>query len=252
MRKITRSALPKQISRYLDRKQSEVNSGKDARRTWKYSRKTKAMKEVANKLSRMSGRRQRCMFCEDSRGTDIDHYWPLSTYKEHSFVWTNLFWICAGCNKAKGPRFDMDQAGQPLLIDPTADDPWDHLFYDSRTGNITPRYNPISKQPSPKGVYTTDANVLHLNVEAITEGRQRVQRNLQRAVRQFLQQIGFSHNPDALANELVEAIRDNNDFGLGVWFFVQRGSEERPFSELKAADSNTWLRVVEDVESRDI
>ena len=251
MRKITRSDLPKQTSRYLERKQSEVNSGKDARRTWKYSRKTKAMKDVAFRLSSMSGRRQRCMFCEDSRGTDIDHFWPLSTYKEHSFVWKNLLWICAACNKVKGPRLDLDQAGHPLLIDPTADDPWDHLYYDSRTGRITARYNHISEQPSPKGVYTTDAKVLPLNVEAITESRQRVQRNLRRAVRNFLEQAGSLHDRGLLAEELVAAIRDNNDYGLGVWFFIQRGSDEPPFSELKASDSNAWLRVVVEVESKD-
>lgn len=243
MRRLVRGPLPKRIRSYLTRKQSQVNAGREARRTWETARRTKSMRAVAEELGRMTGVRQRCMFCEDSRGNDIDHYWPLSRYPARSFVWENMLWLCAGCNRHKGDRFELDGAGNPLLIDRTTEDPWDHLFYDSHTGNITGRYDRAAGRFDPRGAYTTDIQVLPLNIEAVTEGRQRTHRNLKRAVNHFLATARQGGDRSAAGEALVESVRDNDAFGLGKWFFERDGSAEEPFRALKDGFPQLWQAI---------
>lgn len=187
MRRIHRCALPRQASRYLDKKQHEVNAGTAV--SWKQARATKAISTVFETLGQMSGPRRRCMFCEDSRGTTIEHFWPKAHYKSRMFVWANFLLLCQGCQSKKGDRLDLDSEGQPLLIDPTAEDPWDHLFFDSATGMIVPRYDQATDAPDAKGDHTTNPGILPLNIEAVTEGRLRTARNLRRAVNSYLKNI---------------------------------------------------------------
>ena len=136
------------------------------------------MHDVSGILGEMAGSRQRCMYCEDSRGTQIDHFWPIARYKERTFIWDNMLLVCSACNQKKGDRFDLDASGKPLLIDPTAEEPWDFLYFDSGTGMITARYHPLSGAADPKGKHTTNPWVLPLNIEVITESRKRIHRNL--------------------------------------------------------------------------
>jgi uncharacterized protein (TIGR02646 family) len=203
------------------------------------------MASVAQILASMSGRRQRCMFCGDSRSTDIEHFWPKSRYRHRVFRWENMLWICTGCNRQKGDRFPLDAQRRPLLIDPTAEDPWDFLYFDARTGNITARYDPSSARPYPKGERTTDPAMLPLNIEAVTEGRLRTYRNLMRAIQSFLTHMPTSINPDAAADQLHEAVRDNDDYGLAHWYFRHDGKREEPFHTLHATYPNVWDRIAQ-------
>jgi len=244
MRRVARTSLPHRTSTYLARKQAEVDAGRHAVRTWDNARKTKAMETVAQALALMSGRRQRCMFCGDSRSTDIEHFWPKAVYSERAFRWKNLLWICTGCNRLKGDRFLCDSQSQPLLIDPSMEDPWDFLFFDSQTGNITAKYDPLSSRPDPKGAYTVDPATLPLNVEAVTEGRQRTRRNLVRAISAFLSRATTETGPQ-LEVELVEAIRDNDDYGLVHWYFQRDGSGEEPFRTFRNTHASVWGRVLQ-------
>jgi uncharacterized protein (TIGR02646 family) len=121
--------------------QADLNSkqvGADRRRReglldvaaeWKHARQTPSLKAVLATLQRMMGERQRCMYCLDSHGTDIDHFWPKQTFPNSMFVWPNLLLSCAECGRFKGDSFPLSN-GQPLLIDPTAEDPWLHLDFD--------------------------------------------------------------------------------------------------------------------------
>lgn len=84
----------------------------------------------------------RCMYCEHSEGTAIDHFWPCASYPERAFVWENLLWACAHCNSnEKREQFPLDAQGRPLLIDPTdaADDPATHLDLHPSTGRFIGR-----------------------------------------------------------------------------------------------------------------
>ena len=78
LRRIIRQPLPNAVEAYLSRKRDEVALADDVERTWKLARKTKTLRKVFDCLVRMAGMRQRCMYCEDSRGTTIEHFWPKS------------------------------------------------------------------------------------------------------------------------------------------------------------------------------
>ena len=243
MRRTIRRTLPKNVAGYLARKQSEVNSGKDPRKAWDKARKTKTLQIVAEILVKMCAGRRRCMFCDDSRGTEIDHYWPIVPYRQKTFLWDNMLWVCGGCNRAKGNRFDLDPQGAPLLIDPTAEDPWDFLFFEPDTGIITARIVGESGSPHPKGQYTADCGVLPLNIEAVTEGRRRTYRSLCRAVRRFLTRALEDTDRSTIPEDVIEEIRDHDDYGLANWYFLKDGQDMPPFSELRQKHRSVWLAI---------
>ena len=243
MRRIVRNALTPRVTHFLCSKQRELNSGGDPTVVWNRARRTKAMRAVENVLQAMSRGRQRCMFCEDSRGTDIDHFWPKVPFPERTFVWDNLLWVCAGCNRKKGTRFLLDDDGKPLLIDPTADDPWDHLYFDADTGMIVACVHPDTGMNDPKGEHTTDPRVLPLNIEAITDSRRRTYRCLCRAVRRYLDVAARSASSDQAEAELLDEIRDHDDFGLASWYFLRDGGKYPPFSDLQLRHPTVWLKA---------
>ncbi|MBW8878051.1 MAG: hypothetical protein JF614_24065 [Acidobacteria bacterium] len=248
MRRLTRPTLEEALRDYLDRMQALVDTGADVKATWRAQRQSASMKRVAQILAGMTGPRQRCMYCEDSRGTDIEHFKPQAIFKDHVFLWLNMLWICSGCNRSKGSRFPCDASGQPLLIDPTAEDPWDFLFFDPMTGEITARWDRETRLESSKGsallaIFST------LRHQAVTEGRRRVFRNLRRAVRSFLAHEGRdSSGQDVSAEslqELFESIEDSNDYGLVNWFFLREGQDEEPFRRLRDEFPRVWSAVIE-------
>lgn len=242
MRRLTRPSLETRAVRYLARQQARIAGGFDVDAAWGSARRTKAMKGVATKLRSMTGARERCMYCWDSRGVDIEHYWPKSKYPNRAFDWHNFLSTCTGCNREKSGEFRLDTVGKPLLVSPVDTDPWDHLFFDSRTGLLTPRYLPRSDgmdvREDPRGQYTL-AVIKTLKCEACVEGRQRTYRNLVRAVRSY---IGARGGTDALT-DFVAAVRDNDDYGLAVWFFTKDGQDEEPFAVLKKQHRAAWDAV---------
>lgn len=243
MRKINRPLLIHKIASYLLKKQQEVESGRDVRKVWEYARKTKTMKDLCAILRKMAGSQERCMYCEDSRGTDVEHFWPIASYKQKAFLWDNLLWICTDCNRQKTDNFALDDLNNPLLINPTSEDPWDYLFFDSETAMVTARYQSSTKLPHPKGTYTISA-LPTLNYEVVINGRQRTKRNLKRAVNYFLEHKSVSAKDLNLDQELVEVISDNDSYGMVYWYFVRDGQGEIPFSELQRRYENIWLLVV--------
>jgi hypothetical protein len=70
------------------------------------------------------------MYCEDSLGTDIEHFWPKMAYPERAFAWDNYLLACSHCNSnLKRTQFPLDDSGAPRLIDPTRDEPAKHLMF---------------------------------------------------------------------------------------------------------------------------
>jgi uncharacterized protein (TIGR02646 family) len=103
------------------------------------------------------------MYCEDSAGHPVEHFWPKSKYPERAFCWENLLVICGKCNSYKQAQFPLDQ-GAPLLIDPTSEDPAAHIAIVPRQGRL------LAKDGSRKGQTTID--VLRLNRWELEQGRQ--------------------------------------------------------------------------------
>jgi len=245
VRRIRRTVLPMRAAGYLRRRQTRVDSGQKARTAWDDARRTKTMRGVLNVLLAMCGRRHRCMFCEDSRGTQIDHFWPLSPHPEKTFLWENMLLLCDGCNRMKGDRFDLDADGHPLLIDPTVEDPWDFLYFDPHTGMIVGRVDPFTGAVSPKGEHTTDLAVLPLNIDPVTDGRRQIARSLRRAVQRFLDRAD-AHSVHA-AEELLAELQDHDDYGLVEWYFRRDGGDDPPFSILRASHPEVWGRIAKEL-----
>ncbi len=250
MRRVTRTNLSASSQRYLDRKAAEIDDNTNIAATWKSARQTKSMKDVFRTLVQMSGKRERCMYCDDSRGTSIEHFWPKYSYRHKCFCWTNMLLLCQGCQSHKGNRFDTDRSGNPLLINPTEEDPWDFLFFEERTGILTGRYDLKLKSPDLKGAHTTDSRILPLNIEAVTEGRLRTKRSLQRAVHTFMLNIERGASLPQAEQELLETIGDNDDYGLSVWYFLRDGQSDPPFKQLKDKWPGTWEKIQASVPTR--
>ncbi|MFV8755246.1 HNH endonuclease [Nannocystaceae bacterium ST9] len=80
------------------------------------------------------------MYCEDNMGTDIDHFWPKSKFPERAFSWDNHLLACSHCNSnEKRECFPLGIDGRPLLLDPTAEDPREHLIFIPSNGEFEAR-----------------------------------------------------------------------------------------------------------------
>jgi hypothetical protein len=68
------------------------------------------------------------MYCGDNEGTTVDHFEPVDHNPLRTFDWLNHLLACSRCNShEKRDQFPRDDKGRPLLIDPTAEDPFEHL-----------------------------------------------------------------------------------------------------------------------------
>jgi hypothetical protein len=88
MRSVTRRSLSASMMAVLSTLSSQVTNAADpkghAATLWKTKPK-EAFSEVRMALKTMAGGRERCLYCEDNEGTDIEHFWPKSKYPEKAF-----------------------------------------------------------------------------------------------------------------------------------------------------------------------
>lgn len=100
-------------------------------------RRTKAFEEIQQKLKEMSSGSERCMYCEDSAGTDIEHFYPKAEYPWFAFLWENYLWACSFCNSnCKRELFPLSPDGGPLLINPAEEDPRAYLDFIPANGKF--------------------------------------------------------------------------------------------------------------------
>ena len=166
MRRIKRAELAASIVSELQLLQRSVDTqveqgGFDAGKHWKGKRKSQVILEVYATLKRMAGTRERCMYCVDSEGSDIEHFWPKTKYPESMYVWENLLIGCTPCGRFKGEDILRPGDETPMLNDPTKEDPWEFLDFDPDTGNLNARYLLSLGEYSFKGQRTV--TVLHLD-----------------------------------------------------------------------------------------
>lgn len=164
MRRIPRQALSAPTLGFLRKRSEAVAKAADPRteaaRLWDL-RDNKAFREVRAILRQMASGLERCMYCEDSAGIAIEHFWPRSTYPHRVFDWLNYLIICTLCNSNKRDQFPLDQVGKPLLLDPTEDDPLDHMALSPATGSLLGL--------STKGTLTIE--IIDLDRETLVKGR---------------------------------------------------------------------------------
>ncbi|GGM91910.1 HNH endonuclease [Streptomyces fuscichromogenes] len=109
------------------RRQATERERKDrAKELWANRRQVRPA--LVKGLAEMAPGHERCMYCGDSQGTDIDHFEPKSLAPLRTFDWLNHLLACLFCNSnQKRNLFPTAADGSPLLVDPTVEDPLDHL-----------------------------------------------------------------------------------------------------------------------------
>lgn len=174
MIRITRSELPDQLRTRLDTLTEDIaripasKRPALARAMWRRSSVRAAVRYPINEILReMAPGREHCMYCGDNQGTDVDHYEPISYNPLRAFDWLNHLLACSYCNShAKRDRFPVDSHGQPLLIDPSTEDPFEHLLLTLSLG--------VYQALSEKGRFTID--VCGLNRALLVRGRMQARR----------------------------------------------------------------------------
>ncbi|MEU9720536.1 hypothetical protein [Streptomyces sp. NPDC047976] len=234
MRKINREAVGLDRRIELHKRAAKVSSYTEARVEWKRYRATVGAKALIGCLERMAGSRKRCVYCCDSRSSDIDHFKPVALDYRVAFQWKNFILICPECNRFKGSKFDLSDTGDPLLINPTEIDPWDHLIIDVETGVIAPRFS--GGDFDLRGDYTLQV-IAPINDEATVEGRRRTaEKYLELASLAAIE--GDSKNARRAFKKAVRY----DEFGLASWFAFREGSLEADFRQLRDNCPPLWRR----------
>ena len=240
MRRVTRPALPQQAHSYLNQRLlaetlSRQRRSGDIERDWKAARQTGALQAVLKTLQQMMGKRERCMYCVDSHGSDIEHFRPKAHFPGRMFQWANMLLCCTECGRFKGSQFPMAKR-RPMLIDPTAEDPWQHLDFDPDTGNLTARFDIHANDWSARGAKTVE--VLRLDRrEAMAAGYVCTYRRLVRTLQASLASLA---DGAMSAPVLMAALREADDHGLLPWCFNGAGQNFVPFSELRQQYPKVW------------
>ncbi|MGW6968035.1 HNH endonuclease [Streptomyces zaomyceticus] len=111
---------------------------KKARETWKTARTIR--RDLKELLAGMAAGFVRCMYCGDSLGTDIDHFKPIAQDPLSAFIWSNHFLACSHCNSnKKRDQYPCSPSGECLLVDPSKEDPYDHIRLNLPTGKYLGR-----------------------------------------------------------------------------------------------------------------
>lgn len=242
MRRVKRAVLTSSTRAALATRQESADSKRLAGNLnidaeWKSARQTKPLKTVVGVLKVMAGKRERCMYCCDSHGTDVEHFWPKAGYPCRMFDWLNLLLCCSECGRFKGVYFPVENA-TPKLVDPTAEDPWAFLDFDAATGVIVARFDLATGAESPKGVATVKCLQLDRR-EALNDGYLKTCRRLTVVVTSALAQ----GCPDAGA--LIAALDEADDHGLLGWCFTGTGQNAVPFETLRVSYPVVWTACVQ-------
>ncbi|MGR8010471.1 HNH endonuclease [Streptomyces hypolithicus] len=134
-----------------------------ARALWKHTTVRRHVHPaLKSALEEMAPGHERCMYCGDNQGTDIDHFEPLIPAPLRTFEWPNHLLACSLCNShRKRDLFPRDGDGRPLLVDPTIQEPLEHLHLVLGTG----QYSALSPQGQ------ASIEVFGLNRGSLVKGR---------------------------------------------------------------------------------
>lgn len=140
MIRITRAALPQAALTSMAEYTGDIGQAaiprQRARELWKHTTIRKHVHPVLRStLAEMAPGLERCMYCGDNQGTDIDHFEPVRVNPLRTFDWGNHLLACSLCNShLKRDLFPLADDGTPLLIDPSSEDPAAHLHLSLAAG----------------------------------------------------------------------------------------------------------------------
>jgi len=239
MRRLIRFSPEESLLAILQRHQREVDFGKsDVEDEWNRFRGTVAYKAIRQALAVEAGDRERCFYCSDSLGTDIEHFRPKIKFAAYAFKYTNFLLVCSACNRAKASKFPMDEEDFPLLIDPTWDDPWDSLFLDDQTGLIVPRINPEGNV-SAKGSATIDILGNIVNRDSVALGRKG---GWDAIVKEFRRICDNNSSLDDI-HIVMAGLLSEDRYGLLAWMLRREGSECRDVQRIRNRCPELWRNL---------
>lgn len=183
MIRAARHTLPEDLAQRLTALTKRIDTAEagkrrvsEAHRLWNLtSTRTRVRGDLYQELASMAAGREQCMYCGET-GSTIDHFEPVVRNPLRTFDWLNHLLACFTCNSSKkGGRFPVSTDGQPLLIDPTVEDPLDHLLLALSTG----WYVPLTD----KG--TATAEVCDLNRPLLVQGRLQARSSIEIFLREW-------------------------------------------------------------------
>ena len=167
-------------------------------------RNNRTFRVVRATLKKMYRGVQRCNYCEDSTGNEIEHIKPKDIYPKYTFVWENYLLSCGICNRSKSNRFSvLDRRGQlidvtprsgdairrppsgsPALVNPRREDPLE--FFDleiTDTFLFVPR-NGLHDTDLARSEYTI--NLLKLNRDVLLKARRKAYDNYRAQLKEYI------------------------------------------------------------------
>ncbi|MBM7772980.1 hypothetical protein JOD54_003184 [Actinokineospora baliensis] len=199
-----------------------------ARTSWRSRATLRAA--IGGRLREFAPGRERCMYCGDNQGTDIDHFSPVALTPLLTFAWTNHLLACSVCNSHhKRDLFPRDSRGRALLLDPTVDDPFEHLALSLTLG----RYRPLTE----RGEVT--AQVCGLNRDILTRGRQEARLTLGFLFERW--ETAHLEDDEATMRQVVRTVREQ-PFADVVQAMVRYST--RPGAEAIFSDQPDLLAVL--------
>ncbi|MER7036202.1 HNH endonuclease [Streptomyces albidoflavus] len=141
MIQVQRIGLPQQLTE-LAAEQTEAITRvtlderyKLARELWSHStNRRKLVTPLRQLLRQMAHGNRCCMYCCSDLSTDVDHFEPVVENPLRTFDWLNHLLACTECNSKKNDKWELFEDGEPKLIDPTREDPFEHLYLSLTTG----------------------------------------------------------------------------------------------------------------------
>lgn len=175
--------IPRQEPEYF----KDLNLNKDNFRRHFAKIRPDLIKEFNNK----------CGYCEGNLNItshpQIDNFYPKSKYPKEAFKWENLILCCDICNVTKMDRFPVDEDNNPILINPSIEDPEEHITLDTNSG--------LLEGKTERGKITISS--LGLNRPMLVELRRRVEN---------FEQIQLSHpnlNIELELSSIFRTFKDN-------------------------------------------
>ncbi|WP_106970093.1 MULTISPECIES: HNH endonuclease [Streptomyces] len=194
---LERPEISASLKKRLDAKSTLLsNSAADStitRKAWKTAKTIR--RDLKGQLSSMAAGYERCMYCGENQGTDIDHFKPIAKDPLSAFLWENHLLACSHCNSnEKRDQYPCGTDGSCLLVNPTKEDPYDHISLTLPTGEYTGL--------TPKGGETI--RVFGLWRPTLERGRAKAYVRCKSMLRDWSAQIKNGHTDDA--REVLESL----------------------------------------------
>jgi uncharacterized protein (TIGR02646 family) len=171
----------------IDRLPTHEEQVAEALRVWSQKNRpdNRTFATVRANLRAMSGDLERCWYCDDSCGNEIEHVHPKSLFPGRTFVWENYLYACGICNSEKRDTFSVFLDGSaadhqdarillqssgvaaltkdPLILNPRTDKYLDYLVLDLDSFIFNP-FPLLNERGKARARHTID--VLKLNARS--------------------------------------------------------------------------------------